>query len=282
MSRGKKSEQQPFSLFSFQDIITCVTGIMLFIVLMFTLQLIVKKVASAADQENDAGRIEHMQQQLAEMANEKQQLLEWLNRSRATVMKSLNLDTSELPGKISRLKTHVERLEIKMEETRRETEKSEKEANDTEQALARKEAKLDELKKKQTELADTQADNRSEIDEIREKIEAKMREAANVIDVNASRLNGKKPIIIECSDAKIKINLEQKGRSAITITGTSEAAMMRQLKEFLGERSNSSEYLAVMLKPSASGYFQDLRKMAKSMNFEIGFEPFAEEWEADF
>ncbi len=282
MSAGKKSEQQPFSLFSFQDIITCVTGIMLFIVLMFTLQLIVNKVETAATQKNDAGRVEHMQRKLAEMTDEKQQLTEWLERSRSTLLKKLNVDTSALPEKISRLESHMALLKIRLEQAHRETKAHNEKADTVEQSLADGEAELTELKKKQTELAEARAVSRSETEATRKKIEEKMKKAANFIDVNASRLNGKKPIVVECSGAKIKINTPQKDAGAVTITATTEAAMMRQLKEVLDKRSNTSEYLAVMLKPSAAGYFQELRKMAKSMNFEIGFEPFAEDWEADF
>ena len=48
--RGRRHRNQPFSLFSFQDIITSVTGIVILLTLVLTLDLITRRQSSPAAQ----------------------------------------------------------------------------------------------------------------------------------------------------------------------------------------------------------------------------------------
>lgn len=282
MRSAKKNKNEPFSLFSFQDIITCVTGIMLFIVLLVTLQLVVKKVEVISSSKADKGQVEHLRQKLAQMITEKKKIEQWLERSHVEIMKLLEVTPNELPKKMDKLTQHNSYLVKRIRPLEEECRNLQREIEVKEAALEEDKHNLAQLEKRSAKLLTQRTRQDEKVKELKGQIAKKKERESNLVDLSVSRRDDKAPIIVQCSDAKIKVKTRGGKIRVFKTSGQHLSPMITQLMNFLKTRSSSREYLAVLLKPSAAGYFGRLHIMATLFSFDVGFEPFPEKSEAKF
>ena len=99
MSRRKRSNHARFSLFVFQDIITCVMGIMLLLTLMMCLQI--TSVVASADAAPAAQMVSELKQQAAALAAEISKL-ESEASEQASLLESGAIDDPELLRQVQR------------------------------------------------------------------------------------------------------------------------------------------------------------------------------------
>lgn len=156
MSR-KRSTQVAFSLFSFQDIITSVTGIMILITLILALEL-VSRVQSApayqTEQQQDVTRetIEDLRRQLAELEQSAD------NSSEVDIRGLPSLDPGELHRRTEALQQSAASLEDQIEEARkRAAEKAQEADSARREAAADADAAQEEIRRIEQAIADAKA-----------------------------------------------------------------------------------------------------------------------------
>lgn len=258
-----KDNSPAISFFSFQDIITSITGIMFLVVIMLVLMVLQQNSSPARQKSRE------LQTELAALENELKQLQDSLVRfrrqdeeqnKRIEELEKLRLET--LPGlkqeRLRQLKL-VDRTIAELEET-------------NERILLRQQEQV-KIKKEKEILIQRNKDRLTELrqeiaalDESirqREKIYLRFR---NVIRFVWNKSNPKQPVLLECSGTEITVNpLDGKNRRRI-FTNYSEC--MVHCRTF----SPQSTYFVLLLKPSAFSYAERFSRELQKAGYERGRE----------
>lgn len=270
----RKKHASPVSLFSFQDIVTCLTGIMIVIVLVILLQLVRTTaqmvMRSKLQPEYQAVRKEHREvlRKEAELAallkNAKFENAELLAMSPA----ELNAMVKEEENCRNRLKTVVEK-EIQLNRTL-EAELA---------ALVEKAAGLNRaitLLRKDEDTAKELEARMLALQHTRKSLEQEMKEKKNRLRFEFSGMSGKTPILVECGRKRIRASVYGSGRiqvfedSSATIDGA-----VRRFLDWLKLQDLKTCYPVLLVRADAAGYYGELtRRLEKlSPGMDTGAEP---------
>ncbi|MCF6175063.1 MAG: hypothetical protein L3J71_04810 [Victivallaceae bacterium] len=268
MTRRGNGDGSPLSLFSFQDIITGVTGIMIFILLLLAIN-IPEKVVSATPKKP-------------------------VNKKRQRMLEEYNEVTDRLKTvRISYLKVKNELAVFR----RYDRDKLQQQIADSELALATRklEAKAlhDKIKQLQAKLpgetAQTKAwlmqiiELKKRYEELKEKLE-KQQDFNRVEFIPSNDAEGKQPIFVQLSDRKIAVKTFG-GNSQVYFWPNDDKGF-NKFKQFAETRDNKLEYFCFLIKPSATKiiYRRPFLCLTKQpfvarikKQFEVGLEPLAEE-----
>ena len=251
----------PISLFSFQDIITCVTGIMILITLFLGIEVIRRKEGSPDN------RTKTLTKELVEasakavtvkatLAGNKRQIDELraaLAGGETELMESVKVDADEVSRKLRDLDELNKLMAGELKESdarRRQTEK------ELEEMMARE---SDRQSDKQT-LEQLSQKVKEKIDELK-----KLRQANRVI-FNPTQGDSKTPWLVELSATGIlsaQLGKKEKPQSFPTTAA---------FKSWAGKRSKAGEYFVLLIKPSTVDKFLDARQALEKQGFDVGFD----------
>jgi hypothetical protein len=255
----KRYEEAPISLFSFQDIITCVTGIMIFLVLIMTLELL--RQAAAEPSPDPAAR----DPELERLAREHEALLKQAREQHETMLaqtRRLNvLDPLALAATPARLREARQReLALAAEMARLATQQSNTQAAAAQdgQQTAADSLRLAELMAQKDAL-----ENRLKDETVRNRL-AFIPESGN----------GKRPILVQWSASEIKVKPLQSQETVRSFT--SAAAGLSELKSWMRGRQSNLEYVVVLLKPSGVASFSGEYQGLRDLGLDLGLEPLEE------
>lgn len=258
MHRRRANTTNPVSLFSFQDIITTVTGIMLLVVFAMILNLD-DALAIVKDDPSDA-----MRQELAKI-NRELAAAKCQRQAGQTRLSGLGkLDLDRLDADIAKMKKELAELKemgLKLYQKRKRT-KAEVESAAKKCAAATGTA--DQLGAK----VDLQAKANKEMREEITKLEAKIKEAEarKIVGVKVvPGKDGKRPVVVMCSGKGLTALLNV-GATAKAPTKV-EFATLTEFCNWLAGRDYESEYLTFFLKPSGIGLYKELELKFSDPNF---------------
>ena len=107
----RKNDENPVSLFAFQDIITSITGIMVLVVLLIILDIIGhKEVKSAKKTSPFKEDIEKLEQMAAGLKKQLDEGKDWMTRNEQLITQALSVDLESLPKMIDKEKKKHLRL----------------------------------------------------------------------------------------------------------------------------------------------------------------------------
>ncbi|MBO4304475.1 MAG: hypothetical protein J6A21_07815 [Lentisphaeria bacterium] len=272
-----RDDEPPVSLFSFQDIITSLTGIMIFFLLLLSLKIleITKNHQENSPVHSELSQVQSknalLKKQIAEMEKDIGLYRERMKNARQMDESSLILEKYRLEKKIGVLKAQKEELLRKMADGK--VRQSERE---------QRKRKLEE-KKKELELAEAQREDLAKkIREKRRQNEAARRELERRkkdIQVTVDSSIDKIPVLLVCSANTIGI-VDTKERKTVVIRRRTPI-IPEMVKEALSRLKSfpvSQYYFVFMIKPSAVSYsYFLLEQFALSMGkADYGFEPIRE------
>ena len=265
---ASKDNSPAISFFSFQDIITSITGIMFLIVIMLVLMVLLQSPLASRQKTRE------LQQELTALENELKQLQDSLAEFRRQIaernkrieeLKKMRLETlPELKRKWIRQLQVVDREIARLEE-------------ENELLLSRRQEQL-ELKKKKEILIRRNQDKGVELqqgivaldEEIRQK-EKLYRHFEKVIRFVWNKSNPKRPILLECGETEISVNsIDNKIRRR---TFTNFAECMAYCRTFPPEGT----YFILLLKPSAFSYGEKFSRELQKAGYERGREVLPDE-----
>lgn len=256
MSRRQREASAPLSLFSFQDIITTVSGIMLLVMLMLALEVVARpagKPAAPAARDTAApstADIERLREEIAQARREAQEAAK------------LNLD--DAPARVERMEQETAKTRDKAARLRAEAEASRRSA----QTAARAEAQA---KQEESRL-------QAELEALRKRLEDQ--ESLNRVNYTFAKLTNKTPVLVECSAAGIAVRLAGKEPQVLSFVDASSPHFQSSLRRFQAwarGRNPAREAFIVLVKPSASGYAQEVIDALKQSGFDVGHEPLEED-----
>lgn len=258
---GRNRRRSPFTLFSFQDIITSVTGIMLLLILLLAIELLQRRVGA------DGGSAETARR-LAEAANEAREEIErleaLLRQDGAAVMElaaaspeTLRRQGHETRQQIERLRSEVARAEA--------AEQAQKQAEDRALAAGFERG----ADRRQLEELQARAD------ELREKREQLAR--SNRLIYNPVQGDAKQAWIVELSEGRFVAAPLGRVAAPLERAEASAAGLLRAFRAFLGGRNAAREYIVLIVKPSAARAFAALESAVVDSGFDLGFDLIGED-----
>lgn len=261
MRRSQKG--QPFTLFSFQDIMTSVCGIVVLITLLLALELTRRSLdEEEISFESNARRV----QEIRKETEERRQAIKALEETQI-----LSVQTTDPTGlSAAELQERMDRVESRLESARNER--------------ARLQKELDEAKK----VVDSNEDVQKKIDELREErkrneetIKAAQAKAKEPLDANVVLFSyyesaREKPWFVDISGSKII--------AIPTIEGeeTQEFPDPYEFLQWARRRSRTREYFVLVSRPSGAAANDVLSYQLEDIGFKIGLDLIGEDRALEF
>jgi hypothetical protein len=256
MSR-RRATSNPISLFSFQDIITSVTGIMILVTLIMTLELIqrtvssplVQTVAVTVEAESTTADMRKRARDLKAQIERQQQAAESL---RGVDPRGLNEQLQELEQTIEQFLKDVERVSAISAATERNRRQA---ATEEAETLA----KLSEVRTIEQQIAAAQ----SELEKLKK---------TNRLIFNPDKSSAKTPWLLDVSSTQIKAAQVGVKATPAVFSGGSPAELLAQFGGWLPARDPAAEYFVLLIRPSAAELYLPLRFELQGQGFDLGFD----------
>ncbi|QDT28781.1 hypothetical protein Enr10x_41270 [Gimesia panareensis] len=246
MSRRGKN-RSAFSLFVFQDIIMSVTGIMILITLILSLEMMERQEMSPRERTSEiisqlksaVGEVEDLEKQF--QAGKSQ--LEDLTRFSPSYLQTQINELTELTAALQAENTSI--------------------AQDQKQTTDEKNKAVEQQEQIKTEQNKTE-EIQQQIQNLKERLE-KMKQENRVI-FNPAEGTSKTPWLVEISANNISV--AEMGKSQVP----SQFTNVLQFEDWLTGRNPASEYFVLLIKPDGIEQFHALLPLLKEKHYDIGFD----------
>ncbi|MBI2826548.1 MAG: hypothetical protein HYX69_17895 [Planctomycetia bacterium] len=254
---ARRHRSSPFSLFSFQDIITSVTGIIILLTLILALELVTRKPSAQGGSSPDNS--EQLRESIAEAAAESAQLEEALEKRTARVQELAAASPQQLAREKRDVEQEVQRLEAEVQQLVRQAETTSREKKE---AVAKSEDR--ELDRK--ELKQREATLRSLAEKLKD-----LKRKDHLI-YNLSRDAGKRAWLVDVSPDKLAAAPLGEAVPPTVFEESSAFARARSFIDFTKRRDPKTEYFVFLIRPAAVETFADIRLKLEGSGFDIGFD----------
>ena len=256
--------------FAFQDIITSVIGIVIFIALLLSLfigteadDLRKKRIAELATPE-----------QLAEL----DALLVRIRALQNDLGSALSISNSNPQSRIANLEEWLATLISQIETVKQSTpsassdqEKIQADLKALEKLLAEHQAKRDRLQKDLAEAGATNESLQRQIEEIQKAILAEEKKRNDIWLIPDEAITTKRPVLAIVSSSGFEVKtLDDSGKGSSSRNGTDIANLLKPY-------STLENYVVFYVRPSAFPNWADIRESVQKLGFEIGYEPVRED-----
>ena len=264
----RKSNGQPLSLFAFQDIITGVAGVMLFILMLLVVQLALQKSQAASAPTQQAPKSSEQEEQQLQRLEE---LAQWVDRKKTETLANkerinllLDVQVQNVDNQIRVLQTSQQKLNNQVNEGK---------------------TKLDQL---QSENKKSQANNPART--MMEKIEALRKElesASNEILEwqDESRVNYKSDSTVKnlylydvhgsyFTMSKLAAEMQKRKFSYGSSDASSQIAlkMVQEYERLPNSMKDSERRIVVLFRPSAAKHGSEVVRELRKLGFEVAME----------
>lgn len=252
----RRRKSSPLSLFSFQDIITSVTAVIILLTLILTLELITRKPVSAAEQLD--GSVAELQSALEKAEAERDQIESRLQQVAASTIEqasstpeSLQRDLEQTQQQVVRLREELDPLRARQAAAKRLEDAAL--ARSLDRDIARKE--LEELKA-QAEHTETERDELSKTDQL---------------IFNRPSGTSKRPWLVDVSAKSIVILPFNPDEERVEFHDQFLSSCTDQVIAWAREKcSATGDYFVLLVRPSGIEAATKLRDSLSLRGFEIG------------
>ncbi|MBN1863717.1 MAG: hypothetical protein JW808_02325 [Victivallales bacterium] len=276
----KNKDENPVSLFAFQDIITSITGIMVLVVLLIILDIIDHEESKSRDNASpfaeDVKKLEQMAKGLEEQLEEGK---DWMTRNEELILKALSTDLSALPKLIEREKKQHLMLTAGLQNLKEESVRLESLVLKTKEENDAKQGKINKGEEDVAAMLAHTEDNAATIASLEDKIkklEEDKEKMKNRVEIKTSKDIGLEPIFVECSESMIKVKVIKTSQIK-EFADTDTDQMLRQFYGWLKSSANSrGQYIVLIVKPSSAKFAEIMMGLLKHENFSYNMEPIEE------
>ena len=266
MSR-RKDNSPAISFFSFQDIITSVTGIMFLVVLILILMLLMRNELTPVERE-EASRTEALKAELARMQEELAAAAGSVAslEKRLAELEKLNLD--ECPARIAALNRHLQSLEQETQMAVRQTQEARKH-----QEHLKKEREVLERKLQQAESVVKEAQGKEvKLTKKVKEMESKLQESKKRVRFTWNRSSGKTPLLVECGKDTILVGYKDSATPVKSFKATNPLRLCDNFMKWVETMGASKYHVLLLVKPGAFPYAEHLSTLLLDKGFERGRE----------
>lgn len=281
MSRRSRSKDVAISLFSFQDIITSVTAIMILLVLILTLELVTREATKGMAAE-DRRVAQELRRSVADMETRLEQLRQEASTARVTASDAAGFSEKETAENTARAEREAKELRERIDQLAVQLRNAQSNRRTAEGKLAASqtddpEAATQRARAVDARAAEMEAANQAERN--RQGNEAKhLRErtaAARTLVFNAPPGSTIEPLLVEIS---------KDGLVAVGADGASPSNFSWNLlgvptgfDEWLRAHDTRKEYVVLILRPSGVARYDVTREAVLSAGFDVGTELIGEQ-----
>ncbi len=253
--RKRGNEAAPVTLFSFQDIITSVMGIMILVMLVIALELAARQLQSPAIQQ---AIVKQDVREALKLAREKLEQIKralaagaWDNLA-ALSRSDVQRQTSELERLMPVLEQNARQAEQRLSQLRQRHEQAEQEfetRNSDEESLRVLQAELAALEEELSRLA-----------------------TSSTMFFRPSQTGGKLVWLVEVSGETILAAPLGPSAKPLSFAGSSGESRQRQFLAWASNRDPSREYFVLLIKPGGARLCNDIERQLRSKQFEVGLD----------
>ncbi|MDR1140528.1 MAG: hypothetical protein LBL62_02470 [Planctomycetaceae bacterium] len=278
----RHKQESPISLFSFQDVIMSVVGIMILITLLLILKLITQPPTDTAAVTTVSAR--ELQEQIESLSSILQEVQNEISQQNQTKLDSII--TPQTKNQIDALLTTIERLNTECNEINKEiqNEKSQTENlkknlksisshNDKNQIEQLKE-QLDTLKIENDKLTEQEEKLKTIDDELElklknQKFENKIVDSIQQLNINVQKKQEKTAYICVYG---------QDGLTIIPTNGTPQKnfTLQSEFYQWMDSRNKTTEYFVIYFRPSRFERYKDILDHIKNKGFDVGYQVIGE------
>ena len=247
--RKRAQEEAPVSFFSFQDIICCVTGILVLITMLLSLDLINRSGVAGASKE---GPFAALRQEIEAARQEQERLNKLLASAKASILEA-SANAAILPQDVPVLEERAKLAEQK--------------AAKAKMTLDEKTSLRDQLQIELLGLASSSQTEAQRIAEIKKKIvQEKERPEVPAPGGVPSNLT---PLYVEFSPSEVLVwHLSPTGKPVMLQRLAGYSAFMK----WAGRRKTAEDFFVLMVKPDTVADFAKLRFDLRKLGFQVGWD----------
>ena len=257
----KAKSETVFSLFSFQDIITSITGIMMLVVLMLVLQILEQKFVKSPMKSISNERIEELKTELEELKKLHEQEKKFVEENKLIIQNLSKLNIHKIDNKLEALKLKLKLLKSKNAEYISNNQEKEKEDEENKKKLSKLNKNAEELQK---------------LIIVSKELKEKMKQNAKKVKFIAEKSqDGKEPIVVLCTNRKLEVKI-QSSNEYKSFTNNSAVGIFDMKTEFyawMKEQDKDLNYFLFLIKPSALYHKRFYEGAAKKFGFECASTP---------
>lgn len=281
MARRNRSKDVAISLFSFQDIITSVTAIMILLVLILTLELITREATKGMAAE-DRRVAQELKRSVAEMEQRLDKLRQEAATARANATDAAGFSAKESAEQTAQAERDAKELREQINQLEVQLRVAQSNRRAAEGSLARSqgdtaEATAEQARAVAARAGEMEAANSAE--KSRQKNEAEQAgegpTAARTLVFNAPPGSTLKPLLVEISkDGLVAVGTDSASptRFSWNLLGLSSG-----FGEWLKARDKRQEYVVLILRPSGVDRYDATREAVVSAGFDLGTELIGEQ-----
>ena len=265
----REEEASAISLFSFQDIITSITGIMFLVVLLLVLIMLTSHEPSKqevktedADTQEMLAQLATLQQQLAELKNIQNIVDKDLEKIRTLSPAAIEAKLKELEKLLKQKSLELQKSALEQKKAQAELEELERKLRDLNQQLDPKLKKLKKLEEQRKNLQHKLQQKKAEIEQRKKMMEYS-------IDNNTNKI----PVLVEVSaDGCQVLNVSNNQHSDLRVRGNAYESI-KKLWQYLERNCDPSiNYVTLVVKPSGFQHVAGMTESLKQKKFERGIE----------
>ena len=243
------------SLFSFQDIITSITGIMILVVMMLVLEVINRDSAKPPAPRVQSSEIPDLEQQIAPLEAERETLSTSIERQEAVI-------AGLLPDNAQQLNRDIQWEEDK--------------ALNLNQKISELAAKLAKAKQQMgSTLTDTPEDAQ-ELQQLKEQLARIQAENRVTFEFTASH---KTPVLVQCSRTGVQVMVmggKPTTHTFLSAPGSTPKGAVAKFEKWVEGLDKDMNAFVVLVKPSAAPYATEVINLLRVKQFDVGYEPLEE------
>lgn len=263
----KDDGESAISLFSFQDIITSITGIMFLVVLLLVLLMITSRIPDGKKQQNSEN-VKDLQKELSELKNK----LQNLRQSQLQLDKQLDELKKLSPEEVQKKKIQYRQI-LRIEQAKLEKITHDLQIKDEKyKQLQAEHIELDKWFKQRHEVIMDMQKRLKELTEAIKKYEELSKQRNRVIKYVVFRNTGKQPILAELDKDGIRfMHLQNKKTVDLRRPGKAHESLPMLAAE-LKKIDPAQHYFSLAVKPGGFKYVIQTLEILKNNNFERGTE----------
>lgn len=259
MSRRDRGTSAPLTLFSFQDLITSLSGILILLVLLMAVEVALRRTAAggATDTSEIPPDIEPLRARVDALSQEtdalKKKLDGHITPDKLELVQRVTAaerEREDLRQMIERSKTVQRSMELQLQTARANEARTNRDILPLKEELARLRSAM------------TKAVEQSKIFFIPEQ---------GVL---------KTPVLVECAGNGIRVGFIDRDTKAVAFRPDNDG--IREFDKHLKQFSPSREYFVFMIKPSGLSYWSKLLQRARTEDFDVGYDALEENLSVGF
>ena len=279
----RKNNDNPVSLFAFQDIITSITGIMVLVVLLIILDIIshadTGSPKTPSPYKEDIIKLEETRKELQEKLDKDK---EWLTKNQEMIVQALSVDLASLPKMIDKERKKNLHLQSTLAVLEKKNVQLESMILQTKEAMQQDK---EQIKVNDTEIADlTKKIETGELKlvELLKKIEDLKKQEEkqkNRIEIRTTSELKQSPVFIEISESEIKTKVIKTSmiEEFQNDKKDSNKFLLKFYRWLKKTRDPEKECMVVIVKPSSAKFAMDIVAMLKKEGFSYNMEPMEED-----